>query len=148
VASHVVRLACERPDLLGRSLAHWDGHALARPRIAEGSRGDLSAATVRRRLAVHHLQPGRHPLWLHPTPPRAATFSASMMALSALYPRPLQDAELVRAMAAKTSLQPSPRLAPTLPAPPQNIAHRHEPADQRAGALQLVAAFDTRSGRV
>jgi hypothetical protein len=30
VAIHVVRLACERPETLGRSLSHWDGQELAR----------------------------------------------------------------------------------------------------------------------
>src|SRR5687768_7795925 len=35
VAIHVVRLACERPDLLGRSLSQWDCTELARQLIAE-----------------------------------------------------------------------------------------------------------------
>jgi hypothetical protein len=33
VASHVVRLACERPDPLGRSLSQWDCTELARQLI-------------------------------------------------------------------------------------------------------------------
>ncbi len=36
VAIHVVRLACERPDMLSRSLSQWDCHELARQLIAEG----------------------------------------------------------------------------------------------------------------
>src|SRR6266403_4555528 len=36
VALHVVRLACERPDALGRSLSPWDGTELARQRLAAG----------------------------------------------------------------------------------------------------------------
>jgi len=48
----------------------------------------------------------------------------------------------------KTSLPPRPRLAPTLPAQPQNIPNRHAPESKRAGALNLLAAFDTRSGKV
>ena len=52
VAIHVVRLACERPDLLGRSLSQWDCTELARQLIAEGIVEDISAATVRRILAA------------------------------------------------------------------------------------------------
>ena len=64
VAIHVVRLACERPDLLGRSLSQWDCAELARQLIAEGIVEDISAATVRRILAAHQLKPWRHHLWL------------------------------------------------------------------------------------
>jgi hypothetical protein len=74
VAIPVVRLACERPDLLGRSLSHGDGHALARQLIAEKMVEDIAAATGRRILAAHQLKPWRHHLWLHPQQPREATF--------------------------------------------------------------------------
>jgi hypothetical protein len=36
VAMHVVHLACERPETLGRSLSPWDGAELARQLIAYG----------------------------------------------------------------------------------------------------------------
>jgi hypothetical protein len=144
----VVRLACERPDLRGRRLAPWDGHALARQLLAEGIVEDISASTLRRMLAVHQLKPWRHPLWLHPKPPRDATCYATIMELIDLYTRPLRDAALGLSGDEKTSRQPRPRLAPTLPAQPQNIPHRHEPAYKRAGALNCFAAFDTRCGQV
>jgi hypothetical protein len=48
----------------------------------------------------------------------------------------------------KTSLQPRPRLPPTLPAQPGNIPNRHEHEYTRRGALNLFAAFDPRSGTV
>jgi hypothetical protein len=54
---HVVRLACERPDMLGRSLSQWHCEELARQLIAEGLVEDISAATVRRILAAHQLKP-------------------------------------------------------------------------------------------
>jgi hypothetical protein len=41
-----VRLACERPDILGRSLAQWDGVELAHQLIAEAIVEEISAATV------------------------------------------------------------------------------------------------------
>jgi hypothetical protein len=104
VAIHVVRLACERPDLLGRSLSQWDGHELARQLIAESIVEDISAATVRRILAAHQLKPWRHHLWLHPKQPREATFSATIAELIELYTRPLREDELVLSLDEKTSL--------------------------------------------
>jgi hypothetical protein len=69
VAIHVVRLACERPDTLGRSLSPWDGAALARQLIAAELVEDISMATGRRMLASHQLKPWRHHLWRSPKPP-------------------------------------------------------------------------------
>src|SRR6266850_211890 len=88
-AMHVVRLACERPAALGRSLAPEDGTELARQLIAEAIVEDLSAATVRRILAYHHLKPGRHDRWLSPKQPRDATVDATGSARIDLYTRPL-----------------------------------------------------------
>jgi transposase len=48
----------------------------------------------------------------------------------------------------KTSLQPCPRLSPTRPAQPGNLPNRYEHEYKRSGALNLFAAFDTRSGTV
>jgi transposase len=90
VALHVVRLACARPDPLGRSLAPWDCAELARPLIGEEIVEDISAATVRRILAAHHLKPWRHHVGLHPKQPRDAVFSGTVSELSDLYTRPLR----------------------------------------------------------
>jgi transposase len=145
---HVVRLACERPDPLGRSLSQWDCTELARQLIAEGIVEDISAATVRRILTAHQLKPWRHHVWLYPKRPREAAFYVTVSALIALYTRPLRADEIVLAVDEKTSLQPRPRLAPTRPAQPQHRPNRHEHEYKRAGALNLFAAFDTRSGHV
>jgi hypothetical protein len=72
VAIHVVRLACERPDTLGRSLSPWDGAERARQRIAAELVEDISVATVRRLLASHQLTPWRPHRWLYPKHPRDA----------------------------------------------------------------------------
>ena len=47
----------------------------------------------------------------------------------------------------KTSLQPRPRQAATLPPRPQSVM-KVEHEYERLGALNLFAAFDTRTGRV
>jgi hypothetical protein len=148
VAIHVVRLACERPDLLGLSLSQWDCAELARQLIADGLVVEISAATIRRILVAHQRKPWRHHLWLFPTQPREAEFSVTVSALIDLYTRPLRDDEMVLSLDEKTSLQPRPRLAPTRPAQPQNLPNRYEHEYQRTGALNLFAAFDTHSGRV
>jgi hypothetical protein len=68
--------------------------------------------------------------------------------LSDLYTRPLRPDELVLSVDEKTSLPPRPRCAPTLPAQPHHRPTRVEHESKRAGARQLVATFDTRSGQV
>jgi transposase len=148
VAIHVVRLACERPDLVGRSLSQWDCTELARQLITDGIVEDISASTVRRILAAHQLKPWRQHLWLYPKHPRDAAFYATVAELIDLYTRPLRADELVLSVDEKTSLQPRPRPAPTLPAQPHNLPTRIEHEYKRAGALNLFAAFDTRSGKV
>jgi transposase len=145
---HVVRLACERPDPLGRSLSQWDCTELARQLIAEGIVEDISAATVRRILTAHQLKPWRHHLWLYPDRPRDSAYYATISALIDLYTRPLHDDEMVLSVDEKTSLQPRPRLSPTRPAQPGNLPNRYEHEYKRSGALNLFAAFDTRSGTV
>jgi transposase len=148
VAIYVVRLACERPDILGRSLSQWDCHELARQLIAEAIVEDISASTVRRILAAHQLKPWHHHLWLHPKQPRDAGFYAAISELIDLYTRPLRADEIVLSLDEKTSLQPRPRPSPTLPARPHHLPNRLEHEYTRAGALNLFAAFDTRSGLV
>jgi hypothetical protein len=148
VAIHVVRLACERPETLGRSLSQWDCRELARQLIVEGIVEDISAATVRRILRAHKLKPWRCHLWLYPKSPRDAAFYATVSELIDLYTRPLHEDEMVLSVDEKTSLQPRPRRQPTQPAQPPNIPNRFEHEYKRAGALHLFAAFDTRSGRV
>jgi transposase len=143
-----VRLACERPDRLGRSLSQWDGAELARQLIAEGIVTDIAVATVRRILAAHQRKPWRHHVWLYPKQPRDAAFSATVSALIDLDTRPLQLDELVLSVDEKTSLPPRPRHTPTRPAQPQHLPTRYEHAYRRAGALNLLAAFDTRAGQV
>jgi DDE superfamily endonuclease len=69
-------------------------------------------------------------------------------ALIALYTQPRRRDEMVRSVDEQTAWPPRPRLSPTLPAQPQNIPNRHAHESKRAGALNLLAAFDTRSGTV
>src|SRR3954449_1282220 len=147
VALHLVKMACERPDGRGRSLSFWDCREMARQLADEGVVSSISPDTVRRILEHHHLKPWRHHLWLSPKVPRDEAFAAAVQEISDLYTRPLGADEIVLCADEKTSLQPRPRKSPTLAAQPKRpVRVEHEYG--RAGALNLFAAFDTRSGKV
>src|SRR5439155_10078218 len=147
VALHVVKIACERPDLRGRSLSTWDCTEIARELIRSGVVAAISAQTVQRILAHHTLKPWRTHLWLSPKAPRDAAFVDQVHAICELYTRPLAPDEVVLSVDEKTSIQPRPRLAPTTAAAPGR-AGRVEHEYKRAGAVNLLAAFDTRTGKV
>jgi len=147
VAVHLVKLACERPALCSRSLSQWDCTELARTLVESGVTETISASTVRRILAHHKLKPWRQHMWLSPKHPCDAAFYAQVTALMTLYTRLLQPEEMVLSLDEKTSLQPQPRLHPTKPAQP-GLPNRVAHAYRRDGALNLFAAFDTRTGRV
>jgi len=78
VAWYVVKLACERPDVGGRSLSPWDSTELARQLVHDGIVEALSPQTVQRILAHHTLKPWRHHLGLSPQVPRDAAFAAQV----------------------------------------------------------------------
>jgi transposase len=141
-------MACERPDKLGRSLAKWDCVELARQLEADGVVGSIAHDTVRRILENHRLKPWRHHLWLSPKVPRDAAFAACVQEICDLYTRTLAAHEVVLCVDEKTSLQPRPRRSPTKPAGPENQPVQVEHEYGRCGALNLFAAFDTRSGKV
>jgi len=147
VALHLVKMACELPDLRGRSLSQWDCTELARQLVAEQVVSSISPQSVRRILNDHRLKPWRHHLWLSPKVPRDAAFAVATLNLSDLYTRRLEPHEVVLCVDEKTSLQPRTRKAKTLP-PEPGKPMRVESEYQRKGALNLFAAFDTRSGKV
>ncbi len=144
---HVVKIACERPELRGRSLSTWDCTEIARELIRSGVVSTISAQTVQRILEHHKLKPWRTHLWLSPKAPRNAAFVEQVRQVCELYTRPLETYEIVLSIDEKTSIQPRPRLAPTTAAKPQQPV-RIEHEYKRAGAVNLLAAFDTRTGKV
>lgn len=144
---HVVKIACERPALRGRSLSTWDCQEIARELVRTGIVLTISPQTVQRILAHHKLKPWRVHMWMTPTVPRDATFVDQVRALCDLYVRPLAPTEVVLSYDEKTSIQPRPRTAPTKPAQARRAVQvEHEYV--RAGALNLLAAMDTRTGKV
>jgi transposase len=147
VALHLVKIACEMPDRLGRSLSLWDCQELVRKLQEDGIVQSISAETIRRILNNHHLKPWRHHMWLGAKTPRDEAFRAQVKEISDLYTRPLLSHEMVLCLDEKTSLQPRTRKQPTKPAKPEKpVLVEHEYL--RKGALNLFAAFDTRKGEV
>jgi transposase len=147
VATHLVKIACELPDKLGRSLSQWDCLELARKLVDDGVVESISPDTVRRILENNKIKPWLKHLWLTPKAPRDEAFCGIAREICDLYTRPLEPHEAVLCVDEKTSLQPRTRLAPTLPArpgEPVRVEHEYE----RKGALNLIAAFDTRTGKV
>jgi transposase len=147
VAIYVVKIACERPDELGRSLSQWDCTEIARQLVRDGVVTSISAETVRRLLWNHRLKPWRQKMWLSPKVPRDAAFAAQVLEICDLYTRLLRPDEVVLCVDEMTSLQPRPRKSKTLPTAkdrPTRVEHEYS----RDGALNLFAAFNTRTGTV
>jgi transposase len=147
VEQHIIKLACERPDPCGRSLSVWDCEQIARQLIREALVKTISRETVRLRLKRNRLKPWRYKMWLSAKVVRDAAFAERVRDICDLYTRPLPDDEWVLCLDENTNLQPRPRLSQTLgalPDCPVRIEHEY----RRAGALNLFAAFHTRSGQV
>jgi transposase len=142
-----VKIACERPDDVGRSLSQWDCTAIARQLGRDGVVTSISAETVRQILLNHRLKPWRQKIGLSAKVPRDAAFAAQVQEICDLYLRPLRPDEMVRCVDERTSLQPRPRKAATLASKPDRPT-RVEHESGRRGALNRCAAFDTRTGRV
>jgi len=148
VALHLVKLACELPDAADRSLSLWTCAELARTLRRDGIVESISPQSVQRILESRRLKPWRVHYWLSPKVPRDAAFREAVLALCDLYTRPLEAHERVLSLDEKTSIQPRPRTAPNRPALPGGVPVHVEHEYARAGALNLLAAFDTRSGEV
>ena len=144
---HAVKIACEAPDAKDRSLSQWDSAEIARQLVREGLVKSISSATVWRILSHHKLKPWRVHSWLSDKTPRDADFVQRVQTIIDLYTRTLGDHEAVLCVDEMTSIQPRPRAAATKPARPgAPVLVEHE--YKRAGALNLFAAFNTRSGHV
>lgn len=142
-----MKLACELPDTVGRSLSTWTCTELARSLERDGLVDSIAPSSVQRLLSSYKLKPWRVHYWLRAKAPRDEDFRRRTEALCDLYTRALADWECVLCVDEKTSIQPRPRLAPTRPARP-GMPVRLEHEYLRRGALNLLAALDTRTGQV
>jgi hypothetical protein len=148
VTTQLVKLACELPDQAGRSLSLWTCAELARTVVERGVVDSISPQSVQRILFSQKLRPWRVHHWLSPKVPMDEAFRATVLEVLTLYTRPLDDDEQVWSLDEKTSLQPRTRSAPNRPARPGGLPLRVEHEYDRKGATHLLAAMDTRNGRV
>jgi hypothetical protein len=144
----LVKLACELPDRVDRSLSLWTCAELARTMKRDQIVETISPQTVQRILADQKLKPWRVHHWMSAKVPRDAAFRAIVLNLADLYTRQLGSHERVYSLDEKTSMQPRPRSKPTKPAMPDGVPVHIEAEYTRIGALNLLAAFDTRTGDV
>lgn len=144
---YTVKIACERPDTFGAALSKWDCREIVRQLLAAKIVTSISRETVRRILKAVHLKPWRWHAWLSPKVPRDAAFAELVRVICDLYIRTLAATEVVLCVDEKTRLQPRKRLRETRPAGPKRPV-QVEQEYIRGGALNLFAAFDTRTGKV
>jgi hypothetical protein len=125
----------------------WNCRDIAEQLVSAGVVKSIGRETVRKMLRKNRLKPWRFAMWLSAKVPRDEAFACCVREIMGLYTRPLLSSEMVLSMDEKTSLQPRPRKAKTLPCRPgQPTRVEHEYG--RDGALNLFAALDTRTGRV
>lgn len=132
---------------MSRSLSLWTCAELARTLQRDGLVASISPQSVQRILCSYRLKPWRVHYWLGAKTPRDEEFRRRTEELCDLYTRQLGPHERVLSVDEKTSLQPRPRTNITRPAMPE-VPVRLEHEYRRCGAVQLIAAFDTRSGTV
>jgi transposase len=148
VATTLVKLACFLPDDVDRSLSHWTCAELADQLHGIGVVESISISQVHRMLSSHKLKPWRVHHWLTPKATLDQVFLDQVNVLQDLYTRPKSKVERILCLDEMTSLQPRPRKNATKPAKPGNEPVRVEHEYKRAGALNLIAAFDVHSGLV
>jgi DDE superfamily endonuclease len=126
----------------------WTCAELARTAVRDGIVESISPQSVQRILASYKLKPWRVHHWLSSKVKRDAAFAACVRNICDLYTRPLGEHERVLSLDEKTSIQPRPRMQLTRPARPNGSPVRVEHEYKRAGALNLLTSFDTRTGEV
>jgi hypothetical protein len=120
---------------------------LARQSEATEIVASISPQTVQRNLAHHKLKLWRKLLWLSSKVPRDADFVGRVKNICSQYTCRLSASAIVLCLDEKTSLQTRTRPSPTLHAQPSRPV-RVEHDCERKGALNLFAAFDTRTGKI
>jgi hypothetical protein len=109
----------------------------------------ISPSTVWRILDRDTIKPWRYQYWIFPRDPRFAEKAGRILDLYAGHweGRPLGPRDYVISADEKTSIQARLRCHPTVPPQPAQF-RRVEHEYQRGGALQYLAAWDVRRGRV
>ncbi len=144
----VQAIACETVFETRRPLSRQSLGDLTR-RACDALQGPVSRSTVWRILDASALKPWRYEHWIFPRDPQFAQKAGVVLDLYAglWQGQPLTARDCLLSADEKTSIQARIRCHPTVgPAPgrPRRVEHEYE----RGGALQYLAAWDVRRGRV
>jgi hypothetical protein len=144
----VKAIACEVVSTLKLPLSRLSLTDLAAR--AESALGKpISPSTVCRILQTDAIQPWRYQHWIFPRDPQFAEKAGRVLDLYAGFwnGKPLGPKDCIISSDEKTSIQARVRCHPGLPAGPGRPA-RVEHEYERGGALQYLAGWDVRRGRV
>ena len=144
----VKAIACEAVSQTQLPLSRLSTTDLA-IRAATALGRSISPSTVWRILDADAIKPWRYEYWIFPRDPRFAEKAGRVLDLYAgsWQGKPLGRKDYIISSDEQTSIQARIRCHPTLPtAPgrPMRVEHEYE----RGGALQYLAAWDVRRGRV
>jgi hypothetical protein len=148
--TQVFVLACESPELSGRSVTHWTSSELADEVIKRGIVPSISARQVRRLLSSADLKPHQSRYWLNAEPKDRELYDAQVRDVCDCYeqaPQRLEQGIHTSSVDEKPGMQALERKAPTKPMRPGEVEKReHEYI--RHGTQVLTANFEIATGEV
>lgn len=144
----VKAIACEAVGQTQLPLSRLSSSDLA-ARATTALGRPISASTVWRILDADAIKPWRYSYWIFPRDPKFAEKAGRVLDLYAgtWEGKPLGRKDCIISSDEKTSIQARIRCHPTLPPGPRRCM-RVEHEYQRGGALQYLAGWDVRRGRV
>jgi hypothetical protein len=142
-------VACERPAQRDQPLSRYSLGDLQRVVTQQAAVGPISRSTVWRILDREALKPWRYRMWIFPRDPAFVAKAGRVLDLYAGWweGAPLGPDDYVLSADEKTSIQARCRChpgRPPLPGHTQQVEFEYE----RRGAVQYLAAWDVRRGRV
>jgi len=141
--TQIIALACRTPDTLGLPVTQWSSSLLVDMAVERGIVEKISRETIRSILKDAELKPHRCHYWLNSPDP---DFEEKMLRIVDLYCNPPKGARIL-CIDEKSQIQAIERMAPDKPMSFGRIQLR-EFYYRRHGVLNLMAAFDVRTGRV
>jgi transposase len=141
--TQIIALACKTPDTLGLPITQWSTRLLTEMVIKNRIVPVISPETVRSILSDVELKPHRWHYWLNSPDP---DFETKMLQVVDLYCNPPKGVRIL-CIDEKSQIQALERLVPDRPMTFGRIQLR-EFYYHRHGVLNLMAAFDVKTGKV
>ncbi len=149
--THVVAIACERPEDCGRPITHWTPKELADELQKRKVVDSISSRHVGRLLGDAELKPHRSHYWLNTKEKDAEAFAEQVRTICQCYlaaPRlATETGAHTVSIDEMTGIQALERIAPTKPTRPGKV-ERREFEYERHGTQTLIGNFDIVTGNV